>query len=154
MIFESLFHLMYSWTITSIMPTFILETSWEGHLYVDTNHNQLRQRKVLHQGFYGADCGESTFLAGMGRGNLESYCYRAQRRGMKSDYFIFNCISSVHSFTLYGRLLCNDWEGLLEGGCTSLAVPYPTGWGTDCLRSEHSTGAREIQRGKHYGGSS
>lgn len=80
-------------------------------------------------------------LAGTGRGNLESYCYRAQRKGMKRDCFIPDCISFIHSFTLYGRFLRSDWESLLEGGCTSLAVPYPAGRGTGhCCHCEHRVG--------------
>lgn len=69
---------------------------------------------------------------------------------MKSDYYISNCISFVHSFTLFGRLLRSDWKGLLEGCCTSLAVPYPiaqgtvatlnTGWGKEGAREECTTG--------------
>lgn len=68
---------------------------------------------------------------------------------MKSDYYISNRISFAHSFTLFGRLLCSDWEGLLEGCCTSLAVPYPipqgtvatlnTGWGKEGSREECTT---------------
>lgn len=109
------------------MPTFILETSCKGHLYMDTNCNQLRHRKILHWDFCGAVFEENTSLAGTGRGNLESYCYRTQRKGMKRDCFI--PLSFIHSFTLCGRFLCSDWERLLEGGCPSLAVPYPAGQG-------------------------
>lgn len=60
---------------------------------------------------------------------------------MKRDCFIPDCISFIHSFTLYGRFLRSDWESLLEGGCTSLAVPYPAGWGTGhCCHCEHRVG--------------
>lgn len=130
MIFESLFHFMYSWTITSIMPTFILETSCKGHLYMDTNCNQLWHKKILHWDFCGAVFEENISLSGMGRGNMKSYCYEAQRKGIKRDCLIPNRISFIHSFTLHGRFLCRDWEKLLEGGCT-FTVPYLAEQGTD-----------------------
>lgn len=115
------------------MPTFILETSCEGHVYMDPNCNQLQHRKILPWDFCGAVLEENTPLAGTGRGNLESSCCRAQQKGMKRDCFIPNCIPFIYSLTSYDSFLCSDWKGYWRVDVPagqSVVVTVNTGWGS------------------------
>lgn len=98
MIFESLFHFMYSWTITSIMPTFILETSCEGHLYMDTNCNQLQHRKILHWELCGAFFLRKHILGWHRQGKPGKLLVQGSKEGNEKDCFIPDRISFIHSF--------------------------------------------------------
>lgn len=103
---------------------------------MDINQNWLRQRQFCTRTLWGRLC-RKHILGWHGQGKSGKLYYRAQRRGMRSDYFISNCISFIHSFPLRGRLLHSGWEGLL-GVAASLS-----------LSLTQEDGARVIQRGEH-----
>lgn len=63
------------------MPTFILETSCKGHLYMDTNCNQLRHRKILHWDFCGAVLEEKHILGWHRQGKLGKLLLQGSKEG-------------------------------------------------------------------------
>lgn len=80
------------------MPTFILETSCEGHLYMDTNCNQLQHRKILHWELCGAFFLRKHILGWHRQGKPGKLLVQGSKEGNEKDCFIPDHISFIHSF--------------------------------------------------------